>query len=258
MGTFSASLRTVGDVTALPATIEISEGRLTISAGSSEIGSWSLDEVSLQEIPTGYRMIAEGDQILIELKDVPSFSAALATGAKKKRARVRKRGANETEAPVRETPETRATTTPQESIEVTDPKSVKQQMAQTRTVEEPADSPQKKPSKRKSSGSGPLAAIDTLLIGAKKRFGPYLPDFMFSRAMFFIALTALVVMVVFPGTFATLFLIAGALVVLFGAVVYTDSVLASRFLPGRATPTQALLLGLGVLLFGVLLGAIAR
>jgi hypothetical protein len=80
MGTFSASLRAVGDVTALPATVEISEGRLTISAGSSEIGSWPLDEISLQEIPTGYRMVAEGDQILLELKDVTSFSAALATG----------------------------------------------------------------------------------------------------------------------------------------------------------------------------------
>lgn len=257
MGTFSASLRAVGDVTALPATVEISEGRLTISAGSSEIGSWPLDEISLQEIPTGYRMVAEGDQILLEPKDVSAFSAALATGAKKKRARVRKRGANETTAPVRETPETRATTTPPESVEVTDPKPVKQQVAQTRAVE-PADPPQKKPSKLKSSGSGPLGAIDTLLIGAKKRFGPYLPDFVFSRAMFFIALTTLVVMVLFPGTFATLFLITGGLVVLFGAVVYTDSVLASRFLPGRATPTQALLLGLGVLLFGVLLGAVAR
>jgi hypothetical protein len=38
-------------------------------------------------------------------------------------------------------------------------------------------------------GSILLGAIDTLLIGAKKRFGPYLPDFVFSRAMFFIALS---------------------------------------------------------------------
>jgi hypothetical protein len=258
MGTFSASLRTVGDVTTLPASIEISEGRLTISAGSTEIGSWSLDEVSLQEIPTGYRMVAEGDQILIELKDVTAFSAALATGAKKKRALVRKRGANESKAPARETPEIPATTTPPEPVEVTDPKPVKQQVAQTRTVDEPADRPRAKRSKPKGAGSGVFGLIDNLLIGAKKRFGPYLPDFVFSRAMFFITLTTLVVMVVFPSTFATLFLITGALVVLFGAVVYTDSVLASRFLPGRATPTQALLLGLGVLLFGVLLGAIAR
>jgi hypothetical protein len=55
-----------------------------------------------------------------------------------------------------------------------------------------------------------------------------------------------------------LFVIAGALIIMFGAIVYTDSVLASRFLPGRSTPQQALILGISVLLFGVLLGAIAR
>jgi hypothetical protein len=76
--------------------------------------------------------------------------------------------------------------------------------------------------------------------------------------MFFIALAGLVALVLLPGPFSILLLIAGALLVLFGAIVYGDTVLASKWLPGRATPIQALLLGLCVLLFGVFLGILAR
>lgn len=254
MGTFSASLRTVGDVTTLPATIEISEGRLTISAGSSEIGSWTLDEISLQEIPTGYRMVAEGDQILIELKDVTSFSTALAASAKKKRGLIGKGGA---------TKSARSVTSQEPSgakgrVGTARAKALKREVARAGSVDRQVERPRDKRSRSKDVGSSLLGVVDALLIRAKKRFGPYLPEFVFSRAMFFIALVTLGMMAVFPGTFATLLLIAGLLVVVFGAVVYTDSVLASRFLPGRATPQQALILGLGVVLFGILLGALTR
>jgi hypothetical protein len=250
MGTFSASLRTVGDVTALPATIEISEGRLTISAGSSEIGSWSLDEVSLQEIPTGYRMIAEGDQILIELKDVTSFSAALATGAKKKRRLTLKSGEKMSTAPTGETPVVAPPPAAKSDR-------VKPPAGATAAAEMAPAAPRQKRSRTKGA-SGVFDFVDTLLINARKRFGAYLPDFMFSRAMFFIALGVIATMVLLPGVFSTVLLIAGALLVLFGAIVYTDSVLASRFLPGRSTPQQVLVMGVSVLLLGVLLGAIAR
>jgi hypothetical protein len=254
MGTFSASLRAVGDVTALPATVEISEGRLTISAGSSEIGSWPLNEVSLQEIPTGYRMVAEGDQILIELKDVTSFSTALAASAKEKRGLIRKGGATKSAQSVA----ARVPSGAKGKVEAARAKALKREVARAGSADKQVGRPREKRSTSISVGSILLGAIDALLIRAKKRFGPYLPEFVFSRAMFFIALVTLVMMTVFPGTFATLLLIAGLLVVVFGAVVYTDSVLASRFLPGRATPQQALLLGLGVLLFGILLGVITR
>jgi hypothetical protein len=246
MGTFSASLRAVGDVTALPATVEISEGRLTISAGSSEIGSWSLDEVSLEEIPTGYRLVAEGDQILIELKDVKTFSTALVTGAKKRRRRTTKSDGHISASPVARMP------TPKRArVTNAAPSKPKPNTGKSDVLRE-------KWAKPKAIGSGIAGAVDTLLIKTKKRYGAYLPDFVFSRAMFFIVLATLVAMVVFPVVFSMLFVIAGALIIMFGAIVYTDSVLASRFLPGRSTPQQALILGISVLLFGVLLGAIAR
>ncbi len=253
MGTFSASLRAIGDVTRLPATVEISDGRLTIAAGSTEIGSWSLDEVTLEEIPTGYRMAAEGDQILIELNDVSSFSAALASGSKRKRS-LRRKGDEAKRAPEAKEPPVVVRPPPGPSAGVPNPvPSARPTVAAGRL-----SAPRSEKQSRRMGGSGALAVVDTLLIKAKKRFGPNLPDFMFSRAMFFIALGAVAVMIVLPGLFSMMLLVAGALIVLFGAIVYSDSVLASRFLPGRSTPTQAMFLGLGILILGVLLGAIAR
>jgi hypothetical protein len=46
--------------------------------------------------------------------------------------------------------------------------------------------------------------------------------------------------------------------VIVGAIVYTDSVLASKWLPGRMTPIHVLIFGVAILMFGVLLGVIAR
>ena len=252
MGTFSASLRTVGDVTSLPATIEISEGRLTIAAGSTEIGTWSLNEVSLEEIPTGYRMVAEGDQILIELKDVTAFSAALATGAKKKRGRAREADAT------KQTPVLKKILISERPAAHSPKKATRQPTPEAGSAQGNDTVARAKRDKSKRGGFSLLEKIDDLLIRAKKRFGAYLPDFMFSRAMFVIALTVITLVAVLPAVFSLIFLVIGALIVMFGAVVYTDSVLASRFLPGRSTPQQALILGVSVLLIGVLLGAIAR
>jgi hypothetical protein len=251
MGSFTASLRSIGDVKALPATVELSDGRLRIVAGSTEIGSWALDEIRLEEIPTGYRMAAEGDQILIELKDVESFASELAKRNKRKRLFAREKASSPkvTEAP--------------QSIEVP---ATSQPVAQTSVASEAilptreAARPTRDKGKIDSSGLAQkgIGVVDHILAKTQKRFGPYLPDWLFSRAMFFIALSAQVTIILLPGLFSVVLLITGALLVLFGAVVYSDSVLASKWLPGRATPIQALLLGLSVLLLGILVGILAR
>jgi len=252
MGTFSASLRATGDIRSLAATIELSDGHLSIVAGSTEIGRWSLSEIRLEEIPTGYRMAAEGEQILLEIKDLASFNAELEKASKKRVGRARKKEERGLGAPDVEPTGVAAVKTVPSLISSTS--------SATPTRPETTDSTaaKAKPQTRRGAGSGLLGAVDSLLIKAKKRFGAVLPDFMFSRAMFVISIAMLVVMALLPSVFSTILLIAGASLVLFGAIVYNDSVLASRWLPGRATPQQALLLGLGVLLLGVLLGMIAK
>lgn len=251
METFSASLRTVGDVNSLAATIELSEGRLRIAAGDTEIGDWPLTEIHLEEIPTGYRMAVEGELLLLEFNDTSSFSAELAKASKKKRRGIsRKKETSNAGEETEDQPDAQS----EDPIVVTPPATtIEEEPEQVATeVKSPP-----KPAKPKS-GSKILNAVDDLLIRAKKRFGPYLPDWVFSRGMLVIGVALLALLAVFPGASSMVLLVVGGLGVLFGAVVYSDTVLASRWLPGRTTPQQALLAGLAVFLVGILLGVLAR
>jgi hypothetical protein len=250
MGTFTASLRAIGDVKALPATVELSDGRLSIAAGSTQIGSWLLSDIHLEEIPTGYRLAAEGEQILIELKDLEGFTAELASRSKKARFG-RKKGSDTASVRPSETPEP-VTVAPRATVETDQPP------ARQVALPPREDSKPSVKAKTRASSGRVLTFVDGTLEKAQKRFGPYLPEWMFTRAMFAIACVALVLMVVLPGMVSTLLLVAGGLLIAFGAVVYSDPMLASRWLPGRTTPQHALLFGVGILMLGVLVGIIAK
>jgi hypothetical protein len=255
MGKYSASLRAIGDVRTLPATIELSNGNLSIAAGDTEIGTWPLDEIRLEKIPTGYRMSAEGDQVLLEMNDLDSFAEELAkAGSRSKGLSFRRK--NKKERKQKDATRSQA--------EATEPRRVESSTvrAQSTTpsqppIREPAGTSAKKED-RPGVGTRVLETVDSILLKAQKRFGAYLPDFVFSRAMFFIGVAVLVAGVFMPGLFSNLLIAVGALLIAFGAVVYSDSVLASRWLPGRATPQHALLAGVAVLLIGVIFGVIIK
>ena len=249
MGTYSASLRAVGDTNSLPATVHLEDGQLSIAAGSHEIGSWSLADIELEPLPNGYRMAAEGDQIIIELKELDAFTEALSNGRFKRRLKLRGKEKKTAEAGESDAK----------------PKQARTPLVGTRTsrpstTEAPATKADPKPAKpatpRKPSEGGLLTrgmeSLDHGISQAQKRFGPYLPDWMFSRAMVFILLMILVVMVIFPATL----LIIGGLTIAFGAVAYSDPMIASRWLPGRTQPPQVLIAGVAILLLGVLVGIV--
>lgn len=249
MGTFTASLRTIGDVHALPATVELTDGQLSIASGETSIGSWQLADIHLEPIPTGYRMAAEGDQILIELKDIESFQEALKAG-KKRRLRLPEKKSKS--APAEDSPRSPAPSASAQTAERTEP-------PQSPTTVALPPSKTAPPAKKKTgAGTKGLAFVDGTLKRASNRFGPYLPAWVFTRLMFGVAFVALILMVVLPGLVSAFLLIAGALLVVFGAVVYGDTVLASRWLPGRTQPPHVLLFGVAILMMGVLLGLIAN
>lgn len=250
METFSASLRTVGDVNSVATTIELSDGRLRMAAGDTEIGNWPLTEIHLEEIPTGYRMAVEGELLLLEFNDVSLFSAELAKASKKRRGISRKKKTSQKTAETKDQP----TAPSEDSVVVAPPATTVEKEPGQGAIEVQAPTKPAKP----GLGARILHAIDGLLLRAKKRFGPYLPDWVFSRGMLVIAVALVALLVVFPGVASIVVLVLGGLGILFGAVVYSDTVMASRWLPGRATPEQALLAGLTVFLVGILLGMIAR
>jgi hypothetical protein len=196
MGSFAASLKTLGDSQGLPAVIHLSEGRLSIDAGDESIGEWALDEIRLEPTPTGYRMAAEGEQIILEVNDIDAFETELSHSGKRNRS-----------------------------------------MPEMGKL---------------------LAPVDRGIAFAEKKWGALLPRWVFTRIMFGVVIAALTLVIIFPGLVSGFLLISGLLIVMFGAVVYTDPMLASKWLPGRMSPVHVLLFGVAILLLGILLGIIAR
>ena len=237
MGTFSASLRTIGDRRGLPATVTLDGDRIVIEAGEHPIGEWSLEEVHLEATGNGYRMAAEGEQILLEIEDSDKFEVELRgrTVTARKRPRIR--------APKAKSDRAAAKSAVSESTPLPKPSKV--------TKEEPTKTDEEKEPGRV------MARVDAVITAAEHRWGSLMPEWMFTRRMVAILLTALVITVVFPGIISTVMLFAGLLLVLGGAVVYTDSVMAAKWLPGRMSPMHVLIGGVAVVMVGVLVGVIA-
>lgn len=245
MGTFAASLRAIGDATPLPATVELEDGQLSIAAGEMEIGTWALSEIELEPTPSGYRMAAEGEQILIELKELDAFKEALSAGRFKRRFSVRRKenGASAARAP-------------KPARTATDTVATKPQPSPVEPQEKTRGAVKRSPAGEGLAARG-LGLLDDGINKAQKRFGPYLPAWIFSRAMFFILFGTVVLMLVFPGSSSVVLLISGGLMIAFGAITYSDGMLASRWLPGRMQPPHVLIIGISVLVLGVLFGIIA-
>ncbi len=251
MGSFAASLKTIGDRRGLPATIRVDDGRLSIAMGDQPLGDWGLDEIRLEPIPNGYRMAAEGDQILLEMEDTAAFEDALSQSGTKSRRRRAKTRVNGTAQVTTKTPKPEKKRKKRERRNPA-PASTPVSVAPEAT----APKPEKKPSTPLSARF--LASVDAGLAVARHRWGSLLPDWVFTRGMLAALFVLLVLTIIFPGWISTLLLIIGVLVVMFGAVLYTDSVLASRWLPGRMTPMHVLISGVGTLLIGVIVGIIAN
>lgn len=258
MGTFTASLRAIGDVKALPATVRLEEGQLSIAAGETEIGTWPLTEIHLEPMPTGYRLAAEGEQILIELKDIDSFNEALKEVSKRK-LRIPSLRKAKKEEPEIASWEGDVPSPPSAAQPPVEP-IPQRQVALPPAAEKPESKRASKPKDPKATGwtGKGLGFVDGTLSTARKRFGPYLPEWVFTRIMFAVVFIAFVLMIVLPGLVSAFMLISGALIVVFGAVAYTDPMLASRWLPGRTQPPHVLLFGVTILMMGVLLGVIAN
>ncbi len=244
MGRFHASLRTIGDRRGLPAVVTVADSQIKIEAGEQELGSWALDEVALEETEGSvYRLEVEGDRILIDFEDVVGFREMLASTSRM-RSRTKVRG-------VRVKP---AKTAPVKEAKA--PKPSKAPKA-PRATKEKAPRQAKKAAKESAGEPGGLGArVDKVLAHAEHRWGSLMPSWVFSRVMVLVLLILMVATVVVPGLVSLVLLIAGLLLVLFGAVVYTDTMLASRFLPGRMTPMHVLLFGVTVLMLGVLIGVV--
>ena len=304
MGSFNASLKTIGDTKGIPATVELQEGRLSIKAGDSEIGDWPLDEIGLEPTPTGYKLAAEGDQVLLDMSDSEQFTEELQqlskNGRRKKEEKKKKKkqkklslfSRKEKKTEEDDTHETveAAPATPPEPVEpVRDepvaaagepasriPDSVMRASSPSREPAAPvapdvppepvsAEAATAEPVARtpETDAEAPsffarlVAMLDRTIDITEKRWGPLLPGWVFNRIVFVAGFVLLVLAFVFRGTTSIVLLVTGVLALMIGGAAYTDDVMASKLLPGRATPTHLMIVGIGLLAVGIGFGFIA-
>ena len=237
MWTFDASLRTLGDRKGLAATLTIEDGRLAIDAGDQPIGEWSLSEIRLEPTPTGYRMAAEGEQILLDIENVDDFTLAL----NGKKVKGRKKDA----------PSPEASTKVKRDRKAAEPEPAP---ARTERAEKPEKTKESKHAEERGFGEMVAAFLDTTLDQASEKWGHLFPAWVFTRGTVYTLAALFAVVIIFPTVFFWLLLVTGVLMVMFGAVVYTDSVAAARWLPGKFTPMHVLIYGVGLVVFAVFVG----
>jgi hypothetical protein len=75
MPTYEGSLRIPGDDgPPLSVTIDLTEGRLRMSSGESEIGDWSMSEIRVNALPDGFHLRAEGEEVLLDITEDAQFA----------------------------------------------------------------------------------------------------------------------------------------------------------------------------------------
>ena len=257
MSGFTAALKVKGDTEPLQARLEVENGRLIISAANQSIGDWNLEDLDIGRTPEGFRFEVEGEELLLEVSDPLAFEEAIGTNDRKaaKNRTGRFKGKNrkstkQTSTKDKTRPDgrsTRQTSTPAKSR--SDGQATKQTTTQTESTTD---------GRAKRASAAFLTALDKGLDRAEKSWGSLLPEWVFTRgtAGFFAA--GILVMLILPGIFSTVLLIGGFLLLVLGAVVYTDSTLAARILPGRATAAHVLIVGVGILVFGFVLALLAN
>lgn len=293
MGSFNASLKTIGDTRGLPATVKLEEGRLSIIAGDAPIGDWPLGEIGLDPVPRGYRLAAEGEQLIIEMDDSETFAEELAKSSKKGRKRgIIGRKATTSDEPVPTKPAARQEPEPRPAPKkperrglpgatvLTDsevPRPSKSTAGLVSRFRNPAPKAAEAPAKPersrrarkekperekrtvadKAGGSGVVGLLDRAIDATERRWGPLLPEWVFNRIVFVSAFVLFAAALVFRGITSIVLLIAGVLALMVGGASYTDDVMASKLLPGRTTPTHVLVMGIALIALGILFGIIA-
>ncbi|MCH8983936.1 MAG: hypothetical protein IH943_07535 [Acidobacteria bacterium] len=257
MSGFTAALKVKGDTEPLQARLEVENGRLIISAANQSIGDWNLEDLDIGRTPEGFRFEVEGEELLLEVSDPLAFEEAIGTNdrkaAKNRTGRFKgksRKSTKQTSTKDKTRPDgrsTRQTSTPAKSRP--DGQATKQTTTQTESTTD---------GRAKRASAAFLTALDKGLDRAEKSWGSLLPEWVFTRgtAGFFAA--GILVMLILPGIFSTVLLIGGFLLLVLGAVVYTDSTLAARILPGRATAAHVLIVGVGILVFGFVLALLAN
>jgi hypothetical protein len=243
MDSFQAQLTVGNDPNPIETTVTLADSSLEIVSSGESLGRWKIADLGLERILGGYRMKVEGETAVLKFAEPERFASLLkggtqaATGAKPK-AKVKKE---------KKEPRTTRTRPPKE------PSVPAESEASTAQAENPTESP---PNPVATGEASTVGWLDRNLEAAEKRFGKYLPDWVFSKGGVVVAVGILALLVAKPHWFSTLFLIIAAMGLITSAIALLDQVIAVRIFRGGFTPIQGLIASLAVGLVGILLGAL--
>ena len=63
--------------TAIRVVIDLTDERLRLRAGDTEIADWSLDEIRVNAQADGFHIRAEGEEVILDLRQDAEFAVAL-------------------------------------------------------------------------------------------------------------------------------------------------------------------------------------
>lgn len=78
MGEYEGKLRVPGDIgPSLGVTVDLSDSRIRVAAGPSEIGDWDLSEVMVNAEEDGFHMRVEGEELILRVEKDAEFAIDL-------------------------------------------------------------------------------------------------------------------------------------------------------------------------------------
>jgi hypothetical protein len=78
MSVYDAQLRLGGSNEApISVMIDLSDDRLSMRSGDIEVGDWARSEVRISALPDGFHLRAEGDEVILDVRDDARFAIEL-------------------------------------------------------------------------------------------------------------------------------------------------------------------------------------
>ena len=78
MTSFDARLRMLGQ-SGFPLGVELdlTNERMTVMSGDAEVADWALKEIQISSLPDGFHILAEGEEIILNVIDGEGFAALI-------------------------------------------------------------------------------------------------------------------------------------------------------------------------------------
>ena len=251
MTQFQASLIAAGDPEPLPTVVELVQGKLLIQSNGQTLGRWDVSDLEFVRIVGGFRVTLDGEVTVLKLTESDEFNAEL-------------RLVNEAAAEVKPPKKEKKRHLRHQSDDSSDSGAVA--VAKHSAAEVAAPAPERSaeaaPAPERSAeapdpvGQSFVHRLDARLEVAAKRWGQYVPEWVFTRGGVVVAFLFLAAVFVFPGVFSTIFLIVAAIGMIASATALMDQVIATRIFRGNFTPIHGLIGSLALILIGLVLASL--